>query len=232
MPWKAQATGTWPRRLVTNQKLQKLEDFTRGEKEESVEAPSLADLIDEDEVSHLLAQYGPGQRWQVARDVPADFFEEWWERLVVRPNRRGEVVLAIQRPDGNVLLHTKPFYPEGVFRLPSGGVHPGEPVLTWAIREAREETGLEVGIGRFLGMVEYTFRHAGRQMAFVSYVLLMPAGDDPPAAQDTKERISGFRYVAIPELRTIAAQLRGLPAPWSDWGHFRAPPHDLAADML
>ncbi len=197
-----------------------------------MEAPSLADLIDEDEVSRLLARYGPGQRRQIDRDVATDFFEEWWERLVVRSNRRGEVVLVIQRPDGKVLLHTKPFYPEGVFRLPSGGVHPGEPVLTGAIREAREETGLVVSTGRFLGMVEYTFRHAGRQMAFVSYVFLMPAGDGPPAAQDTKERISGFRYVAIPELRSIAAQLRGLPPPWSDWGHFRALPHDLAADML
>lgn len=197
-----------------------------------MKSPMLEDLIDEAEVLQLFADYGPGERRRVTREVSGQYFDEWWERLVLSANRRGEVVLAIQRPDGKVLLHTKPFYPEGVFRLPSGGVHPGEPVLATVIREAREETGLEVTIDRFLGMVEYEFSHDRRRLPFVSYVFSVRADDSQPAPQDLGEQISDFRYVTAPGIRKVAAQLRALPGAWGDWGHFRAPPHDLVADKL
>jgi len=194
--------------------------------------PTLADLIDEAEVSQLSAAYGPAERRQMLVEMQLSSFENWWERLVRKSNRRGEVVLAIRRPDGQVLLHTKPFYPPGVFRLPSGGVHPGESVLAGMAREAKEETGLDVTVERFVGVIEYEFRHGQRRLPFVSYVLLTRAGADAPAVQDPDEQITGFRYVSPAEIRQVAAQLRALPAGWSDWGAFRALPHDLVADAL
>jgi 8-oxo-dGTP diphosphatase len=197
-----------------------------------VDHVTLADLIDEEEVAQLLAEYGPAERRQVTRQVTAGFFETWWERLVIKSNRRGEAVLAIQRSDGQILLHTKLFYPEGVFRLPSGGIHPHEAVLAGAIRETQEETGLKVSIDRFLGMVEYHFQSQQRELPFVSYIWLVQAGDSQPSVQDPNERISAFRYVHPRELRNVAVQLRALPEAWHDWGHFRAPPHDLVADAL
>jgi 8-oxo-dGTP pyrophosphatase MutT (NUDIX family) len=197
-----------------------------------VKSLTLADLIDEDEVSQLLAEYGPGQRRRVALGVSTRSFDGWLGDMVTKANRRGEAVLVIRRPDGQVLLHAKRFYPEGVFRLPSGGVHPGEPVLAGAIREAKEETSLEVSTSRFLGTVEYEFRHGQRRLPFVSYVLVVQADNSVPVAQDPGEEISAFRYVSPAELRQVAAQLRALPPQWADWGRFRAPPHDLVADAL
>jgi ADP-ribose pyrophosphatase YjhB (NUDIX family) len=197
-----------------------------------VKGPSLADLTDEVEISRLLSEYGPGQRWHVSIEVSALTFDDWWKKIVSKPNRRGEVVLAIRRPDGQVLLHTKQFYPEGVFRLPSGGVHLDEAVLTGMTREAKEETGLDVSVDRFLVTVEYEFRHGQRRLPFISYVLVVHAEQGTPVVQDPEEEITGFRYVSPLEIRWVAGQLRALPGRWSDWGHFRAPPHDLVADAL
>ncbi len=197
-----------------------------------MEGPTLNDLIDEAEVSRLSATYGPAERRQMLVEMQLSSFENWWERLVRKSNRRGEVVLAIRRPDGQVLLHTKRFYPPGVFRLPSGGVHPGEAVLAGAVREAKEETGLDVTVERFVGVVEYEFRHGQRSLPFVSYVFVTRAGAGAPAVQDPDEQITDFRYVSPAEMRQVAAQLRALPPDWSDWGVFRALPHDMVADAL
>ncbi len=197
-----------------------------------MEGPTLTDLIDETELSELNADYGPGERRKVTLEMSALSFDDWLQKMVTSPNRRGEVVLAIRRPDGQTLLHTKRFYPQGIYRLPSGGVHPDESVVSGVIRETKEETGLNVTVDRFLGTIEYEFRHAGRQLVFVSYVFLIRANNDRPAVQDPKEQITGFRYVALQEIRAVAAQLRALPPEWADWGSFRAPPHDVVADVL
>jgi len=197
-----------------------------------VKGPTLADLIDEAEISQLNSDYGPGERRRVSLNMSALSFDDWLRKLVTSPNRRGEVVLAIRRPDGQTLLHTKRFYPQEIYRLPSGGVHPDEPVLSGVIRETKEETGLDIIVDRFLGTIEYEFCHAGRQLPFVSYVFLVGANDDRPAVQDPEEQITGFRYVAPPEIRSVATQLRVLPPEWADWGRFRATPHDLVADVL
>lgn len=198
-----------------------------------MEGPTLADLIDETEISQLNADYGPGDRRRISLEVSALGFDDWLRKMVTSPDRRGEAVLAIQRPDGQMLLHTKRFYPQGIYRLPSGGVHPGEPVLSGVIRETKEETGLDVTVDRFLGTIEYEFCHAGRQLPFVSYVFLVQANNNQPEVQDPEEQITGFCYVAAQGIRAVAAQLRGaLPSEWTDWGSFRAAPHDLVADVL
>ena len=197
-----------------------------------MKGPTLADLIDEDELSRLNVDYGRGERRRVALEVSALSFDDWLRKMVTSPKRRGEAVLAIQRPDGQTLLHTKRFYPEGVYRLPSGGVHPGEPVLSGVTREAKEETGLDVIVDRFLGTAEYEFCYEERRLYFVSYVFLLRANDDLPVVQDPKEQITGFRYVTSPGIRAVAAQLRALSTEWADWGRFRAPAHDLVADVL
>ncbi len=184
-------------------------------------------LIDEREVARLAAKYGQPLRWKCLLDVSARMLGERRRSLA---KRRGEIVLVIPRPHKRVLLHTKRFYPEHGYRLPSGGIDIGEPVFKALVRELREETGFKVAPERFLGVVEYKFRNRGKTTPFASYVFLMDETADAPEPEDTHERISDWREVAWSDLKVIAKRLEKLPGEWNDWGRFRAVPHWLAAE--
>ncbi|MBC7225240.1 MAG: NUDIX hydrolase, partial [Anaerolineae bacterium] len=178
------------------------------------------------ELRDLEAAFGPFRHERVEMTVSPQS-EAFWHPMRAK-NRRGEVVLVLQPKPGQVLVHTKTFYPAGVYRLPTGGILPGEPVLEALHREAVEETGLAVQPERFLGLVEYRFRRGDEETLFASWAfLLRPLEQGPARSQDAAEQISDFLAVPVEELRHIAAQLRSLPFPWADWGRFRAVVHDL-----
>jgi len=155
------------------------------------------------------------------------------QQLPLAPNksadRRGEVVLAICHGGNKVLLHTKSFYPDGVFRLLSGGIHPDESVENALLREAREETGLDVRIEKFVAVIQY--ESGARRHPFASYVFLL-SGPGRPALPRGKERITAFRSVSANGLRITARALRSLPTEWRPWGEFRALAHELAASAM
>lgn len=92
------------------------------------------------ELATLEELYGTPLRTSVEIVVGAEGVR-WWNVENTR-RRDGEVVLFIRRRDGNLLLHTKDFYPERALRVPSGGIKPGEAVLDALQREVAEETGL------------------------------------------------------------------------------------------
>lgn len=59
---------------------------------------------------------------------------------------------------GNKLLfNAKHFYPEGLYRAPSGAAKPGEGIEAGAIREAYEETGVKIELERFLALIKVRF---------------------------------------------------------------------------
>jgi ADP-ribose pyrophosphatase YjhB (NUDIX family) len=188
-------------------------------------------LLRDAELAELDERFGPGRPRKVSIGTTRDGYEYWYRKLIGKGNR-GEVTLVVQRPDGQVLLHTKTFYPAGVFRLLTGGIHAGEPVLSGATREAHEETGLLISVERFLGWVDFEFRCEDRRIRYTSYVLLMRTGDQAPIPPDDAELISGFRYAPPEELSRVAEQLRSLPPDWASWGLFRAPAHEMVADAL
>ena len=186
-------------------------------------------MIDEKEVAELARQYGPLERRHYVLEMGERTFAYWRE---VCNDRRGEVALFILRPSGNVILHTKEFYPEGIYRVPTGGIEWGEDVVTAVHREAREETGLTVAIERCLGVLEYEFRYRGETLPFVSYVFLLRENSGELCPQDKDERITSLREVPLTELEAVARNLRALEADWRDWGHYRAIAHSFVADCL
>ncbi len=197
-------------------------------------APAFEDLVDPAEVADLAARFGPAERRSVTVDMVRPTFDEWWEAVVDRPNRRAEVVLVVQRPNRYVLVHTKVQYPPATYRLPTGGIQPGEPAIDALHREAAEETGLPVADPRFIGLIDYTFRcrEDERRMAFASFVFHMRVDYAEPAVHDPDEDIMDFLFVRPERLPDIARALRQLAPDWADWGRFRAHGHDLAADAL
>jgi NAD+ diphosphatase len=131
---------------------------------------------------------------------------------------------------------TKFSYPQEAYRLPSGGVHKGEPVLDALLRESYEETGLSVTVQRFLAIIRYQIIVAsGRTGRFTSYAFLVQ-GDGPIEPKDENERISGFREVELSDLRGIADYLENMKpnddSDWSDWGRYRSVVHRVVADIL
>jgi len=145
--------------------------------------------------------------------------------------RMGEVVLLLRRADGKVLLHTKSFYPPGTYRLPSGGIRPGEGVTEAARREAAEETGLSAREPRPLGLLTYTLRDGRRRCFFHSWLVAADVEGEPNPG-DGEEGIAGFRWVGPEELDRAAEALRALPPKWDGWGRFRALAHEAAARRL
>jgi 8-oxo-dGTP diphosphatase len=86
-------------------------------------------------------------------------------------------VLLGPAPDGkDVLLVHRPRYNDWSF--PKGKLDSGETLEQAALREVREETGLECSIVRELGLAEYDKRTADGDLRrkHVHYFLMRPAG--------------------------------------------------------
>ena len=190
---------------------------------------NIENLISPEEIGELSTYYGPMERRGYSLEMGGKGFEDWRRKSPV--DRRGEVVFVVKRPAG-VILHTKDFYPPGTYRLPSGGVGWGESVLGALHREAWEETGLEIEVERFLGLLEYEFRCQEETMPFVSYVFLVREAGGELAPQDKEEQILSFRHVPMAELSAVADSLRAMEEDWRDWGEFRAIAHDFVVEMM
>jgi 8-oxo-dGTP pyrophosphatase MutT (NUDIX family) len=78
---------------------------------------------------------------------------------------RGRAMLAAIRPRGKK---------EGVWALPKGNIDPGESPAETAVREVREETGIEGRLVEKLGDVRYVYTRPGGLRIFkvVSFFLL------------------------------------------------------------
>lgn len=202
--------------------------------------------IDLDELAELERQWGrlPQQHHRLAVDHP---FLTGDHQMLVSDRRRAEVCYVMHRGDlaTGVLLHIKTFYPNGAYRLPTGGIHIGETVGATLAREIYEETGLTVGpsldqvqVQRCLGVVGYTFEHrsTATSHAFATYHFLvqMPA-NATIYPTDPSEQIGGWQWCSPSDLAQVAERLDtvGQERPsWSDWGHFRALSHHFVAAAL
>ncbi len=183
----------------------------------------------EEEVIALQAVYGTPVRRHY--DIELDDY-----MLSTRENRshdrRAEVLFAITRPSGRVLLHTKPQYPQGIYRLFTGGIGLKEPVLTALEREVLEETGMHCEIQRFLGLCTYTFTKNDFHMEFATYLFHLSAlADERPQPQD-RDEIAQIGEIALDGLPLVAAHLRGLNEKRKVWGDWRAIGHEVAFQAL
>lgn len=180
-------------------------------------------------LASAIERFGKPIVWERSWDVSAETLA-YWQGLEDR--RTAEVVLLIRRPNGRYLLHTKAFYPPGVFRLLSGGIHPGEDIIDAALREAYEETGLEIEVERFIGVLCQRFIHNVGEFLFTSFVFEAAEVGGQLATPDDDEEITGYREITAEELEEVARTLESLPPAWQDWGRFRAAAHRLAAQVL
>jgi 8-oxo-dGTP pyrophosphatase MutT (NUDIX family) len=184
-----------------------------------------------EEVARLRERYGP----TLVRDVVLDrvAFDP-----VGAPDRIAEVCMVVRRPSGKLLLAIKDFYPRGAFRLPTGGIHEGEPILDALGREAREETGLDLVPRRFLASLTY-LNGARREPVFHTFAFLLDETGGNLGAIDTSERIEQWIELEPSHLPSVASTLEAIPddangdgIPWNAWGRFRAVVHRAVYEAL
>ena len=98
---------------------------------------------------------------------------------------RGDEVLLIRRG--------KPPR-QGEWSLPGGRIEPGERAFDAALRELREETGVEAEITGLIDVVDGIFPEAGRHYVLIDYAARWTSGE-PVAGDDAIEA----RFLAMNE---------------------------------
>jgi 8-oxo-dGTP pyrophosphatase MutT (NUDIX family) len=188
----------------------------------------------QDELEQLALRFGRPLIREVDLDV-REIFDP-----LDRTDRFGEVCMVVRRPGGNLLTMKKTFYPQGAFRLLTGGINSGERVLDALLRETYEETGLEVSITRFLAAVAYYVRDKDMAPVFYTFAFLLDEVGGTLVVVDEKERVEAFREVKPADLPEMANYLDGIGTDysseihgnWGDWGRFRAVIHRMVWETL
>lgn len=185
--------------------------------------------MDERELKKLATAYGQPEMRTIEIEADEYLFAS---RLYRSRDRRGEVVLAVERQGGCVLLHRKGWYEPGVYRLLSGGIDLDEAVETALIRELEEETGMSLHTTCFLGILDCRVHYASQGLSFVSYVFHLPRTEGVLRLPRAAEDITEFRDVPVIDLPSVAEELRHVPPPRTGWGRWRAVAHDFVYEML
>ena len=201
---------------------------------------TLSDLMPEAELAALRDRYGDFPVLTHRVKMGPDSLKDYRAQL---KRRRGEILLVLARPTGEVLMHTKRFYPQGVYRLPTGGIDWNEPVPDAWQRELWEETQLKCSSERLLGVIGYEFvgysaacgtaDEGIESVPFVSFVFQQANVVGDPIPLDESEQISDFQWQSRADLKIAAAHLSGLDRIGSDkgdWGRFRAVAHEFVHD--
>ena len=101
--------------------------------------------------------------------------------------------------DDSVLLIRRGTPPrQGEWSLPGGRIEPGERAVDAALRELREETGVEAEITGLIDVVDGLFPEAGRHYVLIDYAARWLSGE-PVAGDDAIEA----RFVALDEVDTL-----------------------------
>jgi ADP-ribose pyrophosphatase YjhB (NUDIX family) len=185
------------------------------------------------EIAELARRFGEPRRVEA---LIRPFFDP-----VQRPDRFGEVCMVIRRRNGKVPLSIKTFYPRGAHRLPTGGIHHGEPILDALGRETQEETGLETETKRFLAWITYRAVAAPNgPPLFHTFAFLQDEVGGRFHTSDLEEQIEEWVEIDPSELDQVADRLDRIPSArsrniggdWADWGHFRSSVHRVVYEEL
>ena len=123
----------------------------------------------------------------------------------------------------------KPFFPQDAFRAPSGAANEGESLVDGAVRESKEETGLDVSLTRYVLRINARFTSEGRVIDWTSHIFeaLAEPGEIDPI--DTRE-IAEARWATLSELQGPIRQ-KLLDTGW-DLFRYRVALHDLTVSRM
>jgi 8-oxo-dGTP pyrophosphatase MutT (NUDIX family) len=111
---------------------------------------------------------------------------------------RGRWMLAAIQPAGK---------PDGVWALPKGNIGRGEPAEDTAVREVREETGLDGKLDAKLGDIRYVYTWGGERIFKVVsfYLLRYEAGRIGDVAREYAHEVADVRWLPLDEAPQLLA---------------------------
>jgi len=117
--------------------------------------------------------------------------------IVFRDGPEGAEIVLVRR------------HAERLVAIPKGKVDPGESLPETAVREVREETGLEADVVAELGTVEYWFTdfHGERVEKIVHYYLMVPTGGDIADHDDEFDEVGWFHIAEAQRVLTHQNQM-------------------------
>lgn len=139
----------------------------------------------------------------------------------IENDRRGEVVFCVVRPNGKIITITCSEYPDGIFRIPTGGIGHNEDIIDAVYREVKEELGLDVEITDFPGVLKIRFQHGDNYVMFYSYLFILKEKSGRILKDASDNEVSEIMEVDIQGLEKVAQKLEDIPGKWHDWGKFR-----------
>jgi ADP-ribose pyrophosphatase YjhB (NUDIX family) len=115
--------------------------------------------------------------------------------------RAHDITFFISKDDGYIFI-AKPFYPPGLFRAPSGGVHRGEDFEIGVKREAREETGVEIELEKYILRIDVSFQSPNDTLEWTSHIFKAHylSGEIEPI---DRHEISAARLIHLDEIPTF-----------------------------
>jgi 8-oxo-dGTP pyrophosphatase MutT (NUDIX family) len=121
--------------------------------------------------------------------------------LVVSSGRHGRrhdfTFFAFNGP--RLALIRKPHFLPGIWRPPSGGIRPGEPIEVGVAREAFEELGAEIVLERYVLRTEVRFTHGAGEIEWRTHVFTAATEAEELVPVDTVE-IAAARWGTVEEL--------------------------------
>ena len=123
----------------------------------------------------------------------------------MKDGRNSDVTLFIFKDD-KVIVIAKPWYAQGLYRAPSGGLKPDENLELCALREAYEETGTKIKLEKYILRINVAFVSLEDKVNWTSHVFTAKylSGDLKPV--DTRE-IREVNLLRLDELANLKEKL-------------------------
>jgi len=120
----------------------------------------------------------------------------------------GGVVIRLENGIAQLVVGSRRREPDGVtWTLPKGTPQPGETAEQTALREVREETGLEVAITGPLDSIEYWFVQRGTRIhKTVHYFLMEPTGGDLARHDHEFDQVRWLAFADAPTVLTFETE--------------------------
>lgn len=152
--------------------------------------------VDEKVLASVRAAYGTPAPLRFESEISSTELE-----LVLHSTRKGrhhDVTFFVANGPRLALIR-KPHYGPGLWRPPGGGLKRGEPFEEGVRREAREELGVEIELGRYLVHARALFRRGEVAIPWETHVMAATTSAEGLHPLDAEE-IEAARWGTLDEL--------------------------------